>query len=221
MPNYDLSSATLGRVANQTVDMLRIADQIVWAANTTDGPYYLNDAASASPGSFSDGTPNIVTGHLMIFHNDGFVTGLQWFDLDAAAGNWIFGIREVTTSDGSSPDTGISKIQGKTITATGAGFRNMSFDAPAAVEFGKMYLVTRYSATGYYVHTAAFDGAHGAFTDADPVYFPSIGEDVSPVIPGWTAVRRALFSIGSGDVVPTGEGAHAFYGVTPIFYKSL
>lgn len=32
MPNYDLSSATLGRVADQNVDLLRIADQVVWQA---------------------------------------------------------------------------------------------------------------------------------------------------------------------------------------------
>lgn len=32
MPNYDLSLADLGRVANQQVDLLRIADQIVWEA---------------------------------------------------------------------------------------------------------------------------------------------------------------------------------------------
>jgi hypothetical protein len=32
MPNFDLSSATLGRVANQPVDMLRIANQDVWVA---------------------------------------------------------------------------------------------------------------------------------------------------------------------------------------------
>jgi hypothetical protein len=33
MPNYDLSSALEGRVAGQPVDMLRIANQIVWEAS--------------------------------------------------------------------------------------------------------------------------------------------------------------------------------------------
>jgi hypothetical protein len=34
MPNYDLSSANLGRVANQDVDALRIADQMVWSGSS-------------------------------------------------------------------------------------------------------------------------------------------------------------------------------------------
>lgn len=33
MPNYDLSTANLGRVAGQSVDMLRIANQIIWQAS--------------------------------------------------------------------------------------------------------------------------------------------------------------------------------------------
>jgi hypothetical protein len=38
MPNYDLSSATLGRVANQNVDLLRIANQTVWSAPSGPPP---------------------------------------------------------------------------------------------------------------------------------------------------------------------------------------
>lgn len=225
MPNYDLSSADLGRVAGQLVDKLRIANQDVWTASgpPPDGPYYLNDAAGVSPGGFSDGTPNIVIGLVAMFHNSGYVTGLQWWDQSSGAGNWDFGFYEITTSNGVTPDLGASKLAGATVAAAGSGFRDLTFDfgGPVPVSYGHMYLATRYSATGYYVHSSAFSGNHGAFTDADPVYIPTTGEDVSPVVPGWTAVRRSLFTIGGGDVIPTGDGGGAFYGVTPIFFKSL
>jgi hypothetical protein len=223
MPNYDLSSADLGRVAGQLVDKLRIANQDVWTASgpPPDGPYYLNDAAGVTPGGFSDGTPNIVIGLLTIFHNPGYVTGLQWWDQSSGAGNWDFGFYEVTTSDGSKPDTGTSKLASATLAATGGGFREVTFTTPVPVSYGHMYLATRYNANGYYVHSGAFGGNHGAFTDGDPVYIPAIGEDVSPVVPTWTNVWRSLFKIGSGDVVPNENGAGAFYGVTPIFFKTL
>lgn len=223
MSNYDLSSADLGRVAGQLVDKLRIANQDVWTASgpPPDGPYYLNDAAGTSPNSFDDGTPNIVIGLLHTFHNDGFVTGFQWWDQSGSAETWDFGIREVTTSNGNTPDTGSSKLASKSVASTGAGFREFNFDDPVPVSTGEMYLLTRYNSTGYYVHSSSFTGSHGAYTDLDPVYMPGYTNDESAKVSGWTHVIRSLFAIGSGDVVPTGDGGGAFYGVTPIFYKTL
>jgi hypothetical protein len=56
MPNYDLSMADLGRVANQSVDMLRIANQIVW--QTTQSPvmptFSIFDEASIALSSHVD-----------------------------------------------------------------------------------------------------------------------------------------------------------------------
>lgn len=60
MPNYDLSSANLGRVANQPVDMLRIADQIVWQASVAppEPTYTIFDGAALVMASFDDLNPN-------------------------------------------------------------------------------------------------------------------------------------------------------------------
>lgn len=220
MPDFDLSSANLGRVANQDVDMLMIANTVVWSASTADGPYYLNDAATTTPTSHNDGTPNIVTGHLVLFHNAGFVTGVQWYDLDSGAGDWVMNLYSVTTSDGNVPSSS-TKLAAKTVASTGAGFRQTNFDTPVAVATNVMYCVCRYSATGYYTHTASFTGSHGAYTDADPVYYPEPNEDDSSIAAGWSSVDRSLFKIGSGDVVPNVNGSGPFYGISPVFYKSL
>jgi Domain of unknown function (DUF4082) len=216
-----LSFANLGRVANQDVDMLMIADEVVWSASTADGPYYLNDAASITPSSFSDGTPNIVTGHLTFFHNAGYVTGVQWYDLASGAGDWVLSLYPVTTSNGNVPNTGATKLASKTVASTGAGFRTTNFDTPVAVTTAQMYLVCRYSATGFYVHTSSFSGSHGNYTDADPVYIPEDNEDDSSIISGWSSCDRSLLKIGSGDVVPNVNGSGPFYGISPVFYKSL
>src|SRR6187549_3032564 len=149
MPNYDLSSANSGRVANQTVDMLRIANQTVWSASTPDGPYYLNDAVGVTLPGFSDGTPNIVTGHLCMFHNDGFFTGFQWFDADAAAGSWVLSLYEATTSDGHLPNSGDTKLDNITVASDGSGWRISNFDDPVPIDLTKMYCLTRYSSTGH------------------------------------------------------------------------
>lgn len=222
MVEIDLSSANLGRVAGVDVDALMIANQIVWEPVTADGPYYLNDALSIVPGSFSDGTPNIVTGHLVMFHNSGFVTGWKWYDATSAAGNWVLGFRNVDTVNGHVPISGATKLADKTVAANGSGLRETNFDSPVAVSPGEMYLVTRYSSTGYYVHTnTGWAGSHGAYSDADPVYIGADNENVSDKVFGWTSADRSLFQIGSGDVVPTLTGSGPYYGITPIFYKSL
>lgn len=55
MPNYDLSTATLGRVADQTVDMLRIANQIVWEAESPPVELYtVWDEAAIALSSHND-----------------------------------------------------------------------------------------------------------------------------------------------------------------------
>lgn len=56
MPEHNLSAATLGRVAGQPVDLLRIADQIVWAAPDVSPPqtYTVFDGDSISVGSYDD-----------------------------------------------------------------------------------------------------------------------------------------------------------------------
>lgn len=224
MVEIDLSSANLGRVAGQDVDMLMIANQVVWQVPSADGPYYLNDHAPITPNSFNDGTPNIVIGHLVLFHNDGFVTGIRWNDLTAAAGNWILGLWDADTADGRYPDgPATTRIATKTVVSTGAGLRDTTLDTPVAVEVGKVYVVSRYSATGYYAHTTSFSaGSHGAYTDADPVYVPSAGEDLSSINPEWTDAERSLYRIGGGDTYPVNPGiSDPFYGISPIFFKSL
>lgn len=222
MVDVDVSSANLGRVAGVDVDALMIANQLVWEVVSADGPYYLNDALPIIPTGYSDGTPNIVTGHLIFFHNAGFVTGWKWYDASAGAGNWELGFRNVDTLNGHTPIPGGAKAAGKTVAATGGGLRETNFDTPVAVVPGEMYLVTRYSATGYYVHTnTGWAGSHGAYTDADPVYMGADNENVSAQVFGWTSADRSLFQIGAGDVVPTQTGSGPYYGITPIFYKSL
>lgn len=59
MPNYDLSPANLGRVANQSVDMLRIANQIVWQASVAppEPTYTIFDGASIALTSHFDLDP--------------------------------------------------------------------------------------------------------------------------------------------------------------------
>lgn len=84
-----------------------------------------------------------------------------------------------------------------------------------------MYCLCRYNASGYYVHTASFAGAHGNYTDADPVYFPEPNEDDSSIVSGWSSVDRSVFKIGSGDVIPNVNGSGPYYGISPVFYKTL
>src|ERR1044072_4784261 len=106
MVEIDQSTALEGRVANQEVDMLMIADTVVWEKPATaDGPYYLNDALGIVPGAFSDGTPNIVTGHLVFFHNDGFVTGFVFYDGSASGSGWSVSLWSVTTVNGITPNS--------------------------------------------------------------------------------------------------------------------
>lgn len=225
MTEYDFSGYDACRVANEEVDMLVIANELVWEKpSTVDGPYYLNDATGFVPGSFSDGTPNIVTGHLFIFKMAGFVTGLRLYDGNAAAGSWIIGLREVDTVNGHTPISGAAFLQQKTVSATGGGLREIEFDDPVEVDPNTMYLATRYSSTGYYVHrtTGWSTGGHGAFTDADPVYLPGENENVSSIVTGWASADRSLYMIGAGNVVPTTTPIGGpYYGISPIFYKSL
>lgn len=224
MVEIDLSAATLGRVAGQEVDALMIANQLVWEAPSgTDGPYYVNDALAITPNVYTDGTPNIVIGHQMIFHNDGFVTGIRWYDGAAGAGNWILSLWLADTVDGHIPDIGsTTRLAAKTVASTGGGYRDTLFDTPISVENNQMYVVSRYNSAGHYAHHPGFSGSHGAYTDADPVYVPLFNENVSSIVFGWTGVYPYLFRVGSGDVVPQVQASGTpYYGLTPIFYKSL
>jgi hypothetical protein len=224
MPELDLTEAVGVRFGNVDVSAVMIANQLIWEESTADGPYYVNDVAALVPGAFTDGTPNIVTGHLVIFHNPGFVTGVRWYDGAAGAGNWIFGLWSTDTTDGHIPNAGLStRLATKTIAATGAGLRDSDFDTPVAVLANEMYVVTRYSSTGRYAHlVTGFSGPHGAFSDADPVFIPGDDQNVSALVSGWTSADRSLFQIGSGDVVPLQSGNNGpYYGVSPIFFKSL
>lgn len=223
MPNYNLASAQTGRVANQIVDKLMIANQIVWEAPTADGPYYVNDALGITPNTYTDGTPNIVIGHQVLFQNDGFVTGVRWYDGVSGAGNWIVSLWLPDTVDGHIPDIGATtRLATKTVASTGAGYRNTLFDTPVAVDNDHVYVVSRYNAAGHYVHHPSFAGSHGAYSDADPVYVPAYGENVASIVPGWTAIYPSLFRVGSGDVVPqVNPSGNPYYGIMPIFFKSL
>jgi hypothetical protein len=222
MVEIDLSSADLGRVANQDVDMLMIANQIVWQVSEPDGPYYLNDALTVTPTAYTDGTPNIVIGHPFLFAVPGFVTGVRWYDGASGAGSWILSIWDANTSDGARPNAGSStRLASKTVSAAGGGYRDTNFDSPVAVTTDNVYVVSRYNSAGHYVHSPAFNGPHGAYTDPDPVYLPVYNGDISAIVAGWTAILPSIFSIGGGDVIPVSDGSSAHYGLTPIFFKTL
>jgi hypothetical protein len=224
MAQIDLSSANLGRVAGQEVDALMIANTLVWESPSgPDGPYYVNDALAITPNLYSDGTPNIVIGHQLLFHNPGFVTGIRWYDGTSAAGSWTLSLWRSETIDGHIPDLGTTpRLAVKTVAAAGGGYRDTLFDTPITVVTNKVYTVSRYNSIGRYVHHAGFSGAHGAYSDADPVYVPSFNQNMSAVAPGWTGVYPYLFRVGAGDVVPQVQSSGSpYYGITPIFYKSL
>jgi len=222
MVEIDLSGAVAGRVANQDVTALMIANQIVWEASTADGPYYLNDALLVTPTAYTDGTPNIVTGHSMIFAVAGFVTGIRWYDGASGAGSWIFSAWSAETTNGSTPNAGASsRLATKSSSSTGGGYRDVIFDTPVAVDVDQVYVFSKYNAAGHYTHSPSFIGPHGALTPSDPVYMPGENENISSVVPGWTAIQSSLFTIGGGDVIPVSSGSGPYYGLTPIFFKSL
>jgi hypothetical protein len=223
MVQIDLSSANLGRVANQDVDLLMIANQVVWEVPAADGPYYVNDALLITPSMYTDGTPNIVIGHQLILHNDGFITGIRWYDGASGAGNWILSLWLADTVNGHIPDIGATiRLATKTVASAGSGYRDTNFDTPVAVETNKVYVVSRYNAAGHYVHSPSFSGSHGAYSDSDPVYVPGHNEDISAIVPGWTGIYPAVFTVGNGDVVPQVDPSGTpYYGLTPIFFKSL
>lgn len=223
MVEIDLSTANLGRVAGQEVDALMIANQVVWEAAGPDGPYFVNDALTITPGIFTDGTPNIVTGHLCYFHNPGYVTGFLWYDGSGAAGTWILNFYLAGLWDGKYPETNSPLLGQKSVASAGSGIRQTALDTPVAVVANQMYLVTRYSSIGRYNHTfTGWSGPKGAYTDADPVCVPDHNQDVSARVPGWTGAYKSIYRIGGGNVVPQTPGTGGpYYGVTPIFYKSL
>src|SRR5690349_1520856 len=224
MPQYDFTTAIDARVANQEVDMMMVDGQIVWEKPASaDGPYYVNDALLITPTAYTDGTPNIVIGHQFILHNSGFITGVRWYDGAAGAGNWVMRLWDAETTNGHIPDTGsTASLANKTVASTGGGYRDTLFDTPVAVNTGQVYVVSRYNAAGHYVHSPSFSGGHGAYSDADPVRVPSHNEDISSIVGGWTGIYPALFRVGAGDVVPQVDPSGTpYYGITPIFYKSL
>ena len=224
MPQYDFSTHTACIVANQEVDLLQIAGQVVWQKPATaDGPYYVNDVLGITPTAYTDGTPNIVIGHLFLVHNSGFVTGMRWYDGAAGAGNWMLRLWLADTVNGHNADTGGTvSVANKSVASAGGGYRDTLFDTPVAVSPGNVYVASRYNSAGHYVHSPSFSGAHGAYSDADPVYVPSHSEDISAIVSGWTAIYPAAFGVGGGDVVPQVDPSGTpCYGITPIFFKSL
>lgn len=223
MVEIDLSGSVAGRVANQDVTALMIANTLVWEAVTADGPYYVNDALGITPTAYTDGTPNIVIGHQFIVHNSGFITGVHWFDGASGAGNWTMRLWDSETIDGHIPDIGATvSIANKTVSSNGSGYRDTLFDAPIAVSPGQVYVVSRYNAAGHYTHSPSFAGSHGAYSDSDPLYVPSHNENISSIVAGWTGIYPALFRVGSGDVVPQVDPSGTpYYGITPIFFKTL
>jgi hypothetical protein len=224
MVEIDLSSALEGRVANQEVDMLMIANTVIWEKpSTADGPYYVNDALGITPTAYTDGTPNIVIGHLMIFYDPGFVTGIRWYDGAAGAGDWILSLWLADTVNGHNADIGGSPRQAtKTVASTGSGYRDTLFDSPVAVTDSNVYVVSRYNSAGHYVHSPSFSGSHGAYSPADPVYVPNRDENISGIVPGWTGIYPSAFTVGGGDQIPQVDPSGTpYYGLTPIFFKSL
>lgn len=224
MPQYDFTTAIEARVANQEVDLMLINGVVVWEKPATaDGPYYVNDALGITPTAYTDGTPNIVIGHLMVFHDPGFITGIRWYDGAAGAGNWILSVWQADTVNGHNADIGSTpRLVSKTVASDGSGYRDTLFDSPQAVTDDHVYVISRYNAAGHYVHSPSFSGSHGAYSSADPVYVPSHSEDISGIVPGWTGIYPAAFTVGSGDVVPQVDPSGTpYYGLTPIFYKSL
>jgi hypothetical protein len=222
MPAYDLSPATLARVANQEVDLLRIAGVDVWAKPTADGPYYVTGYSAVTPNNFTDGTPNISTAHLCIFHNSGYVTGIQWYDANAASGNWALRLWEAIADDGHIPAISSPSLANVTVASAGSGWRETNFASPVAVVPGQMYVVSRYSSVGHYCHLSLPEDSFGGYTDGDPPYIPQANEDLSFIVTGWSSADRSIYQIAGGDVIPRTTGfAQPFYGVAPIFYKTL
>lgn len=224
MVQIDLSSANLGRVAGQNVDKLMIANQLVWEVPSADGPYFINDALAITPTAYTDGTPNIVIGHQLAFYTAGYVTGVRWYDGSASAGDWIMSLWRSETVDGHIPDLSTTpRLATKTVASNGSGYRDTLFDTPIAVVPQEIYTVSRYSSIGCYVHSPSFSGQHGAFNASDPVFVPEFNQNMTGQgFVGWTGVYPYLYRIGSGDVVPQVQAIGTpYYGITPIFYKSL
>jgi hypothetical protein len=222
MVEIDLSGVNLGRINNQDVNALIIANQLVWEASTADGPYYLNEALLRTPTAYTDGTPNIVTGLATIFAVPGFVTGIRWYDGASGAGSWIFSAWSAETSNGIVPDAGLStRLASKSSGSTGSGYRDVIFDTPVTIDDDQVYVFSRYNSSGHYTHAPSFGSSYGALTPEDPVYKPGENENISSVVPGWTSIQSTLFGIGGGDVMPVSSGSGSYYGLTPIFFKSL
>lgn len=140
MPDYNLSSANLGRVANQPVDLLRIANQIVWEANT-----FVDEAFVFPP-------PPVENRNL----NDGqeLTLGLVWGT--TAEGTWI-GNRIYTPTSvvdvirAAAYNLDSSSLLGSKMMSTPATDRlvDIIFDEPLTVLPGVNYLAAYHSTAAY------------------------------------------------------------------------
>lgn len=143
MPDHDLSLANWGQVSNQSVDLLRIANQIVWSAPPVGDPieeaFVFADPAESAR-SFDDAQP--------------LTLGLVWET--TVVGTWI-GNRVFTPFPspssmigvGYNADTTVELARKTILTPPIEQLLDFIFDVPATVSPGVNYIAAYYTASRY------------------------------------------------------------------------
>ena len=169
MPNYDLQGMVAGRVGNQAVDALMIANELVWEA-ATDAPLYtvFEEAALSGVTSHNDTPTNSWIAQYFIKHAG---AALEIVDLGIyipAGGNMIgqttgkIGI-QYNASFFNGAGSYANTIPGATDTTFSqtlvAGWNWIPFSSPLAWTDSFPHILAAYSINTHYLFSSTFDPA--------------------------------------------------------------
>lgn len=189
------------------------------------GPFYLEDGGpSTSPSWATDGT-SIVTATLHLVAVAGFCTGIRYYAGDTGT--------QVTLRlwEGSaSPLTDGTALATTTHTADSTGWHVGLFDEPVPIDPAVPYVAARSHPSHFGIVGSFFSAAHGALTEADPVYAPGNADDISALLgpeyeAGWggqgAANGRFVEPAADPTLWPLTSGNGAYFAVDLEFYTEL
>lgn len=156
MPQFDFSSADMALVAGQEVDLLQIANQIVWQKPAVALPRESIFAAFVPAGEFTDGPVTVGTAFYTFL--PGLVVASRfWAPSQVELGRKAAIYRVIDNVTGTQLGEGVDLV-----TTVNGGWNTTDFPAPISIVPGTRYLTAVYYPTRYVATSHFFDTGPGS-----------------------------------------------------------
>lgn len=217
MPNYDLQGAVMARVANQEVDILRIANQLVWEKPEEEDPTYWSIWNGAAMTGFTAHMDS-PTGSWCATHFERYagvdleVTHVGIY-IPAGAGSIGYSAGSVGVQFNVSAFVSPSSYANVMKTATdepfafplAAGWNWMPFSVPWTWPHSTPYMMAGYGMNAHYVHNASVITTSAISSQATPSG-PASKFELRPV--STTGFTRSWYSASGAAFAGTGSRSY-------------